>query len=100
MSRLIDADIIVSYQTYNDEHEEFQGHKSTIAKFLDTMTDEGCPEAVDAVPVVHGEWREAAYGFWQCTACCFTSEAYAADILYNFCPHCGADMRKDGDHHE
>lgn len=48
---------------------------------------------VDVVPVVHGEWREAAYGFWQCTACCFTSES-----RYKFCPHCGALMDgKDGD---
>ena len=52
MSRLIDADKMVHYETYDDEYEEFREHTSTIADFLDTMTDEGCPEIVDAVPVV------------------------------------------------
>lgn len=42
--RLIDADKMIHYQTYDDEHEEFREHTSTIAEFLDTMTDEGCPE--------------------------------------------------------
>ncbi len=50
--RLIDADAIVHYQTYDDEHEDFTKHESTIADFLDDMTDEGCPNPVDAVPVV------------------------------------------------
>lgn len=99
-TKLIDADTIVHYQTYDDEYEELQNHKSTIAEFLDTMTDEGCPEAVDAVPVRHGEWRAAAYGFWQCTVCCFASEAYAADILYKFCPNCGARMDGRGNGNE
>ena len=51
MGRLIDADAIVHYQTYDDEHEGFPEHESTIAGLLDMMTDEGCPDAVDAVPV-------------------------------------------------
>jgi hypothetical protein len=50
--RLIDADAIVHYQTYDDEREEFHEHESTIADFLDEMTDEGCPKTVYAVPVV------------------------------------------------
>ena len=50
--RLIDADTIVHYQTYDDEREEFHEHESTIADFLDEMTDEGCPKTVDAVSVI------------------------------------------------
>lgn len=53
--RLINADAIVHYQTYDDEHEDFPEHESTIADFLDEMTDEGCPKPVDAVPVVRCE---------------------------------------------
>ena len=49
--RLINSDAIVHYQTYDDEREEFHEHESTIADFLDDMTDEGCPKTVDAVPV-------------------------------------------------
>lgn len=33
-------------------------------------------------------------GFWVCSCCKFPSEAFAADVLYKFCPNCGADMRK------
>ena len=50
--RLINSDAIVHYQTYDDEREEFHEHESTIADFLDDMTDEGCPKTVDAAPVV------------------------------------------------
>ena len=59
---------------------------------------EGLP-TVDAVPVVHGHWKEdpSGYGFWICSKCGFVSEASAANMLYKFCPVCGADMRKDGD---
>lgn len=56
--------------------------------------------AVDAVPVVHGWWKEdpSGYGFWTCTACGFVSEASAANMLYKFCPVCGAKMDgKDDD---
>lgn len=57
---------------------------------------------VDAVPVVHGHWKEdqSGYGFWICSACGFVSEASAADMLYKFCPVCGAVMDgKDGEQH-
>ena len=70
---------------------------------------------VDAVPVVHGRWEEDVYNedsFWRCTACGFASEAHAANLLYKFCPNCGAKMdglertgtdkngQEDGDHAE
>ncbi len=32
-------------------------------------------------------------GFWVCSECKFPSEAFAANVLYKFCPNCGADMR-------
>ena len=49
-------------------------------------------DAVDAVQVVHGRWKEdpSGYGFWICSACGFVSEASAANVLYKFCHHCGA----------
>lgn len=52
MGRLVDADTVVHWQTYDDEHETLPEHEGTIAEFLDSMTDEGCPEPVDAVEVV------------------------------------------------
>lgn len=103
MGRLIDADTVVHWQSYDDEHETFPEHTGTISDFLDTMTDEGCPEAVDAVPVRRGHWKEdpSGYGFWICSHCGFVSEASAANMLYKFCPVCGALMEgKDGDHND
>lgn len=58
---------------------------------------------VDAVPVRHGRWKEdkGGYGFWICSYCNFVSEASGANILYKFCPNCGAKMDgKDGERHD
>lgn len=46
-----------------------------------------------------GKWQEdpSGYGFWICSNCGFVSEASAANVLYNFCPNCGADMREVDD---
>lgn len=30
--------------------------------------------------------------FWVCSVCGFPSEAHAANIIYKFCPNCGASM--------
>ena len=93
MSRLINADTIVHYQTYDDEHEEFSEHESTIADFLDKMTDEGCPNPVDAVTVKHGRWM-LGVSLWYCSEC---GSSYSYND-YAFCPYCGAKMDgKDGD---
>jgi rubrerythrin len=42
-----------------------------------------------------GEWKpdESGNVYWICSACGFASEAFGANILYHFCPNCGADMR-------
>lgn len=50
--KLINADLVVHWEAYDDEHESFTRHSGTIAEFLDQMTDEGCQETVDAVPVI------------------------------------------------
>ena len=43
MMRLIDADIYVTANLYDDEHEEYRDERMTIADCLDRFTDEGCP---------------------------------------------------------
>lgn len=57
---------------------------------------------IDAVSVVHGEWKpfDLTWGrsIWYCTACEEGVEV-PCDIwthkpIYNFCPNCGADMRE------
>ena len=41
-----------------------------------------------------GKWieDETGYGFWICSECGFASEAFGANILYPFCPNCGAKL--------
>lgn len=45
--------------------------------------------AVDAVPVVHGEWKWSHGG--QCSECGF----HNSNFDYNYCPNCGAKMREN-----
>lgn len=42
--RLIDADAIITALIYDEEHEETQEIKMSIADFLDSHTVEGCPQ--------------------------------------------------------
>ncbi len=41
-----------------------------------------------------GKWieDETGYGYWTCSRCGFVTEASAANILYHFCPNCGARL--------
>lgn len=45
-----------------------------------------------------GQWlpdNRPGGGFWVCSCCKFPSEAFAANVLYKFCPNCGAWMGGD-----
>lgn len=104
--KLINADTVVHWQSYDDEHETFPDHEGTIAEFLDAMTDEGCPKTVDAVPVRHGRWKHKKdLKQFFCDQC--GEPSLTEDDVYfygmefpNFCPNCGADMRKGGERWE
>ena len=53
---------------------------------------------VDAVPVRRGKWLKEDRGHVEYSAVC---DKCGYDTFWceksNFCPHCGADMREDGD---
>ena len=52
---------------------------------------------VEAVPVVHGDWileEKAGVDYWCCSHCHKIRSEYYAKPKDNFCPECGADMRK------
>lgn len=84
--RLVDADEI---KTMFDP-ETWQGEMMiAVADSLPT---------VEAVPVVHGEWQEKSMDY-VCSHCKTVFDDDFAWIqgehkLPNFCPECGADMRK------
>ena len=44
---------------------------------------------VDAVEVVHGEWKHFENGIAYCSEC----GVYAVEDGTYYCPHCGANMR-------
>ena len=54
---------------------------------------------IDAVPVRHGEWIDVEHApndMWYCI-CSVCGEKQTVEIVklihFNYCPHCGADMR-------
>ena len=51
--RLIDADARVTVQSFDLMNEEYDQTEMTVEQALDFVTDEGCPQVVDAIPV---EW--------------------------------------------
>ena len=98
---MVDADTVVHWQTYDDEHETFPEHEGTIAEFLDSMTDEGCPNPVDAVPVVHGHWIKFGVSDkdgnhqYRCSVC-ECEEIHSPLVKVSYCWNCGARMDGKG----
>ena len=102
--RLIDADALITDCQLAQKQADRHGREFASAFYSDggeISTEWWCVEdMIENAPTVEperktGRWQEdpSGYGFWICSACGFVSEASGADLLYNFCPHCGADMR-------
>ena len=52
--------------------------------------------AADVQPVVRGKWIEKPYLFGTSRFCSICGSNYGMPHeIYNFCPNCGADMRKE-----
>lgn len=53
-------------------------------------------QAADVVPVKHGMWEKTSMdGFLRCSVChdCYIDDNWLDGKHWNFCPHCGADLR-------
>lgn len=79
MSRYIDADKLCEGRVSND--------------FV--VIAVSCEPTADVKPVVRGEWIELGICYY-CSIC--NGEVVNTDLLgyaqdFDFCPHCGADMR-------
>lgn len=102
--RLINADTLIHWQSYDDEYETFPEESGTIADLINQMTMEGCPESVDAVPLVHGKWEWISSTYdripcekrYQCSKCHHETITHESDPWEKFCPNCGARMDGDG----
>lgn len=101
--RTIDADVLKrKVQRLATEAWKMQV-KASVETILNQFIDyiDHAP-TVDAVPVKHGRWKcSDKYENAVCSVCGYdTGEAYGfgcGNGCYNFCPMCGADMRKDDD---
>lgn len=91
--RLIDADKLTK------RFKQLKGVDSLANMFITDVVKEiqGQP-TVEAVPVVHGEWIVGSKP--RCSVCGksalreFDREDWLSHVPSDFCPHCGADMRK------
>lgn len=90
MGRMIDTD--TAYTVLTDYY-----HHSTDAQHAALKEALGRVESVDAVPVVHGEWTDKDGGIATCSVC---GDRWGVWSVMKYCPNCGADMRKDGDHND
>lgn len=93
--RLINADEITDHEII-----DYLGirYASCLPDIRDLLNEQ---PTIEAVPVVHAEWKlkqgdEGVH--WYCSKC--REEALFDIFNYqeksNFCPNCGADMRKGG----
>ena len=48
---------------------------------------------IEAVPVVHGEWKYKHWCCFECSKCKHTVDRYKHEDLTPYCPNCGAKMK-------
>lgn len=71
---------------------------------MEMYTDDDAVEAIINLPSAQldrkkGKWvsDRTFDSFWVCSVCGFPSEAHGANIIYKFCPNCGARMKGEAD---
>lgn len=97
--RLIDVDKLTK------RFKQLKGVDSLANMFItDVVKEIQRQPTVEAVPVVHGEWKRVGsgslYDVYECTNChcppkwdCLGDNHWKIAFT-DFCPNCGADMRK------
>ena len=82
-----------------EEAVEYLKHAdTTVGKKIKTRTAEALEMAIKALEEQNeGEWEYYQMGDFQCTNCGFIK--YDA-IEFNFCPNCGATMKKESEEEE
>ena len=89
MSRLIDADKIDFNEVFGGQSDFAKDTRDAAQSLIDAQP------TVEAVPVVHGEWvNEYINRYGHPCHCCSVCGFHASHQDKNFCPECGADMRK------
>lgn len=95
---------LISRQALMKEFSDFV-RASNSSDFAQTTTWNDAVSLVGSMPSAQPELKKGRWlpdnrpggGFWVCSECKFPSEAFAANVLYKFCPNCGAKMQKGGE---
>lgn len=87
--RLINADTVLTFQTYDEQYEEWHEVRLTIEEALDKFSNEGCPNAVD--PVKYGHWVRNDNGTYSCSKC-YSWIPDEQHYYARYCLFCGAKM--------
>ena len=96
--RLIDADAAVDAVDKRIRQIGYEGNALALS-IRQAVRD---VKPADAVPVRHGRWEWDGEAF-VCSACGSGYEGQPTMMgkpMFEFCPVCGADMRKDGDRND
>lgn len=91
MSRIIDADKLHYHKVVINATN--RTHKAAVVVFAKEIDK---AEIIDAVPVVHGRWKQRANGEVYCSHCnCNVGVGNLSEVTEeeNYCYNCGADMR-------
>ena len=95
-------DLIAELQKFYEEERKTSddyGSEMACVGSLNALTamEDGLSDipSADVRPVVWGEWKHSeSAGLYTCSVCGQYGTVHDA-LDYNFCPHCGADMRKE-----
>lgn len=96
MARYIDADALESIvQSLNEDGLEITRHEY---KIIDRVIFEF--PTVDIAERKHGEWIKAKGSLWDLAHCSVCGKLVVGVDDANYCPNCGADMRKETEDEE
>lgn len=94
---------IVQLKMMTDMFDDLRGGHNCAAIHMDVLDQRALYTAIKALKEArpHGEWNEelASFGYvdLKCSVCGCLCECVECGKQYNFCPNCGADMRKEGE---
>lgn len=94
--RLIDADVLIDHLEEVMETAKHFGNTEVSDTLCGVI---GVIKGEKTIERPHGEWildavSPCSISWFRCSYCGYKYEAYKQS---NFCPNCGADMRKEGD---
>jgi hypothetical protein len=90
--RLIDADALIERWVVNGDYENSIYDGAFIIKTIETAP------TIELKPRLKGRWENPTVMAmkWTCSVCKNTGVSRLGESpSYNFCPHCGADMREE-----